>query len=109
MNGTRSERLGEGRSSLQCAGRGGEGQEERVALGVDLDPAFVSAGLADQLSVLAERLRVVLRTKLVEKLRRTLDVGEEESDLAAWEVVSHARRDHPPGGAARLLFLELRG
>ena len=70
--------------------RGREGEEEGVALRVDLDAALGGAGLPDHAPVLGERLRVPLGAELVQQPRRALDVGEEEGDGAGREVVSHA-------------------
>ena len=63
-------------------GRRREGEEEGVALRVDLDAAVASARLADDAAVLGERLRVGLGAELVQQPRRALDVGEEEGDGA---------------------------
>ena len=70
-------------------GRGREGEEEGVALRVDLDPALGGARVADHAAVLGERLRVGLGAELVQELRRALDVGEEEGDGAGRKVVAH--------------------
>ena len=69
---------------------GREGEEERVSLRVHLDAALGRAGVADDASVLGERLRVLLCAELVQELRRALDVSEEEGDGAGREIVSHA-------------------
>ena len=74
-----------------CSRRGSEGEEERVALRVDLDPAFGRARLAHDGAVLGESVGVRVRAELVQELRRALDVGEEEGDGAGREVGSHAR------------------
>ncbi len=68
-----------------------EGEEERIALRVDLDPLMSRAGFADQAPVLGERLGVPLGAELVQKLSRALDVREEKGDGAAREVVAQAR------------------
>jgi hypothetical protein len=49
-------------------------------LGVDLDAAVAGERLAQDAPVLRQSLGVGLRAELVQKLRRTLDVGEEEGD-----------------------------
>ena len=72
--------------------RRGEGEEERVALRVHLDPVVRGARFADHASVLGERLGVRLGAKLVQQLRRALDVREEESDRAARQVAAHVQR-----------------
>ena len=75
--------LGRGRERTR---RGREGDEEGVALGVDLDPAVARAGLAHHPPVLGQRLRVGLGAELVQEPRRALDVGEEEGDGAGREI-----------------------
>ena len=76
---------------LERARRGREGDEERVALRVDLDAAVPLERLAQDAPVLGERARVVLRAELVQKPRRPLDVGEEEGDGAARQLAPRAR------------------
>ena len=61
-----------------------EGDEERVALGVDLDARRGAERLAQHAPVLAEHVRVAV-AELVQQPRRALDVGEEERDGAARE------------------------
>ena len=61
------ERLRHLGGSRERTRRRGEREEEGVSLGVDLDAAVASAGLADHASVLGERLRVRLRAELVQK------------------------------------------
>ena len=68
--------LREGRGRGDCTGRASEGEEERVSLRVDLDPALSCAGRADHAPVLGEGLCIALGAKLVQQLRRSLDVGE---------------------------------
>jgi len=63
-------------------GRGGvrglrEYIEERVPLGVDLDPTVSLKGLAQQPAVLLQR-RVVFLAEVLQEARRALDVSEEE-------------------------------
>ena len=65
------------------AGRGRERDEERVALGVDLDAVVGFERSAQHAPVLRERLGVGVRTDRMEQTRRRLDVGEEERDRAA--------------------------
>ena len=64
-------------------GRGRERDEERVALGVDLDAAVGFELGAQHAPVLGKRLGVGVRTHRMEQPRRRLDVGEEERDRAA--------------------------
>ena len=59
-----------------------EGDEERVALRVDLVAPVSRRGLADDALVLGEHFCVV-RADLPEQLRRPFDVGEEEGDRSA--------------------------
>ena len=87
---TRRERL---RAFARCRERSRsrrKGEEEGIALSVHLDPVVAGAGLADQAPVIGEGLCVNIRSELVEKPRRTLDIGEQECDSANREVVSHA-------------------
>jgi hypothetical protein len=69
-------------SGLQRALRRREGDEEGVALGVDLDSRSSAAGLAHDAPMLREPLRVRLGAKLVQELGRALHVRKEESDGA---------------------------
>jgi hypothetical protein len=64
------------------AGGGREGDEEGIALGVDLDPVVAGEGLAQDAPVGGERFGVRLRAQLVQQPGRALDVGEEEGDGA---------------------------
>ena len=69
--------------------RPSERQEERVALGVDLDAAVAGERVAQHAPMLRQRLGVALPTQVVEQARRTLDVGEEERDGAGGELTLH--------------------
>ena len=84
------ERAGHLVSRSKCSRRGREGDEESVALRIDFDASVASARLADDPSVLGERLCVGCRSELVQEPRRAFDVGEKEGDCAAREIVSHA-------------------
>ena len=53
-------------------------------------PPSDAHALAHDAAVLGEGLGVRLRAELVQELRRSLDVGEEEGDGAGRKVVSHA-------------------
>ena len=79
-------RLG-GRQRTRCRR---EGEEERIPLRVDLDAALRATCLANDAPVLGESIGVRLRAELVQQLRRSLDVGEEEGDGAGREIGSHA-------------------
>src|SRR5215203_5261013 len=59
-----------------------EGDEESVALRVDLDATVALDRLSQDAMVLAECLVVGLGAKLVQQVRRALDVREEEGDGA---------------------------
>jgi hypothetical protein len=81
------------RSSAGCPSRsvsrapsGREGDEERVALGVDLDAAVGRERGAQLAPVLGERLAVRVRAEAPEQACRALDVGEEERGRAGWVV-----------------------
>ena len=63
----------------------GEGDEEGVALRVDLDPTVPREGPAQDLPMRSERVCIRV-AELAEQLRRALDVGEEEGDGAGGEL-----------------------
>ena len=65
---------GEGGRDGLCGGR--EGDEERVALGVDLDAAVCGEDRPQDPSVLGQRFRVAVGAESVQEPRRPLDVGE---------------------------------
>jgi hypothetical protein len=94
-------------SSLHRPRRRREGNEKRIALGVDFDPAVRGEGLAQDAAVVCERLRVRPRAELAEQPRRAFDVGEEEGDGAGGKIVAQrsllAERE-PDGLAGRLAF-----
>lgn len=68
------------------ARRVGKREEERVALCVDLDATLAGTRLAQDASVLGERVAVPLPTKLVQQPGGALDVREQERHGARWEV-----------------------
>jgi hypothetical protein len=74
-----------------CLPRRGERHEERVALGVDLDPAVPGESLAEHAAVLLEHVGVALCAELVEQPRRALDVREEQRH-GAGRKLAHADR-----------------
>ena len=90
VDGARCKRIGH----HSCCGYGprcrGEGEEERVALRVDLDSALGRARTAHDGAVLGQNGGVPLRTELVQELRRSLHVGEEEGHGASRKFLSHA-------------------
>jgi hypothetical protein len=65
-------------------GGAGEGGEDGVALGPELDAAVTGERVAKRLAVLAEELCIAL-AHLFEQPRRPLDVGEEQRDRAGGE------------------------
>ena len=67
---------------IGCSGRGGERDEERVALCVDLDAARDCERLAEHKAVLGERLSVGIRPERLEQPRRPFDVREQQGDRA---------------------------
>ena len=64
--------------------------EERVALGVDLDPVLALERLTQDGPVFGKRGCVTVRAELVQQPRRSLDVGEEERDRAAGQFAHGA-------------------
>ena len=72
------EPLARGPRGLRGSARRRKRDEERVALGVDLDAAVRRRRLAHDPPVLGERLGVPSRPEGVEQARRPLDVGEEQ-------------------------------
>jgi hypothetical protein len=64
------------------AGGGRERDEEGVALRVDLDAIRGAERLAQQQSVLGQRVRVSVGPERLEQAGRALDVGEQEGDRA---------------------------
>ena len=85
-SGERLRQLGRRR---QRSRRGREGDEERIALRVHLDPVVRVERRAQLPPMLRERSGVRLRPKLVQQPRRALDVREEERDRAAGQL-AHA-------------------
>src|SRR5688572_2934863 len=71
--------------SLDRAWRRRERDEEGIALRVHLDAAVTSERIPKYTPVLGERGGVPLGTELVQELRRTLDIGEEERHGAGGE------------------------
>jgi hypothetical protein len=72
-------------------GRGPEGEEKGVALGVDLNASLCRAGRTHDPPVLGERFVVGLVSDLLEKLGRAFDIGEEEGDSPGGEIAAHER------------------
>ena len=66
-----------------------EGDEERVALGINLDAAPGADRLAEDAAMFCERFRVRVRPELVQQLGRALDIGEEEGDGSGREIAPH--------------------
>ena len=63
---------------IKRTGRHRKNDEEGVARGIYFDPALAGEDLSYDPSVFGEGLRVRLGPHLVEKLRRALDISEEE-------------------------------
>ena len=63
-------------------GRSGEGDEERIALGVDLDAVVPRERIPEHPAMLGENVCVAV-TELLEQSRRPFDVGEEKRDRSA--------------------------
>ena len=70
--------------------RVGEGDEEGVALRVDLDPAVRRERRSQRAPVLSQRVCVPLGAQLVQQRGRALDVGEQERDGAGRQI-AHQR------------------
>src|SRR5262249_56173075 len=76
----------------------GEGEEERVALRVDLLPARRAERLAQDAALAAEHLGVPV-AELLQEGGRALDVREQEGDGAAWKRAHGAEYEcEPPRG-----------
>jgi hypothetical protein len=83
---TTGERLARLSGGGQRPGRGGEGQEEGVALGVDLGPTVATERLAQDAAVGGQHLGILLRAERVQQLGRALDIGEPAGNRAGWKV-----------------------
>ena len=70
----------------------GEGDEERVALGVHLDATVTLESVAQDTTVLGQRPRVII-LKLLQQTSRALDVREKERDVARRKV-THTLEDY---------------
>jgi hypothetical protein len=84
-----------------CVGAVCEGDEERVALRVDLDPTVAGECVTKNSPMLAQRLGIPF-TQLVKELRRALDVGEQEkspSRMVAAPFVDSSRAGPLPRGS----------
>ncbi len=68
-----------------------KGDEEGVALVVDLVACMPLEAGAQELAVLIERISVALAAEQLQQPGRALDVAEEEGDGARW-LVGHLRR-----------------
>ncbi len=105
-----TDRAIEGIAGCRCGGerarRRREGDEERVALRIHLDPAVRGDRLADDAAVRCERVGVRIGAELVEQLRRAFHVGEEEGDRPGRKLGAHVcmmlRDDAAGRGAASL-------
>src|SRR6266540_1687341 len=93
--GLRDEDLPAVSRSRDCIGGAPEGNEECIALRVDLYPPVTLESRAQNPAVLGERVRIAI-SQLFQQLRRALDVREEERDGAGREFVPHKLNDAPP-------------
>jgi hypothetical protein len=83
------QRLLPGSSRGQRIAGAGEGDEERVALRVDLDPAVPAERIPEDTPVIGKCLGISV-AELVQQPGRALDVGEKEGDRPAGQL-PHAR------------------
>src|SRR3954465_12091496 len=90
------------RSPCGCNGvrRASEGDEERVALGIDLDAVVRLPRAAERRPVQRELGCVGGRADLVEERRRAFHVGEEEGD-GAGRTLWHGNRIAPQGSCRK--------
>ncbi len=70
-----------------------EGDEEGIPLCVNFDAAMSHERLAENAAMLSKRVGISVGAKLVQQLRRALDVGEKEGDGSRWKIALH-RRHH---------------
>ena len=70
------------RGGSERAGRGREGDEEGIALRIDLDALIRRERLTQDTAMLCQRPRVLLGAQVMKQLRRTLDVGKEKRNGA---------------------------
>jgi len=70
--------------------RSGERDEEGVALRIHLDPVVADERLTKRATMLGQRVCVGIGTKLLQKPRRPLDVGEDKSDCSGRKLARHA-------------------
>src|SRR5204862_3348745 len=83
-----------------------ERDEERVALGVDLDPAVLGERSPQSAPVLGQRIRIRV-AELVQQAGRPLDVREEEGDGAGGELSHPAIIRRSGGGWKRVVLVQL--
>jgi len=67
-----------------------EGDEERVALGVDLDATTTCERFSDQPPMLREGFRVLMLAQYMQQPGRTFHVCEQEGDSARGKLAPHA-------------------
>ncbi len=99
-----AEVLDDPRSRPYRSRSGREGEEERVALGVDLHPVVRGGRGPHQPPVLEQRRGVRLGPELVQQPRRALDVGEQERHRPRRQPLAHGghgRAPRPPGAGRR--------
>ena len=84
-------------AAVKRAGRGREGNEESVALRVDLDAPIGRERLTQDATMLGKRPGVVLGTEFMQQLRRALDVREEKRHRPGRELGLHPSILSRPG------------
>ena len=88
------QRLRELGGRREGAGRGREGDKERVTLRVHLNTVMGGESLAQRSPMLSERLRVRVGPKLLQQPRRALHVREQERDRSGRKLAhSHSVND----------------
>jgi len=86
----------------QCTGGSRKGDEKRIPLSVNLDPALPLKRLPQNSPMLSQPRCVLHLPKLMQKPRRTLDVREQEGDGAARQL-AHEAEATPLGDNSRTL------
>ena len=69
--------------------RGWERDEECVTLRIDLSTALPDERVAQDATMLGERLRIAGCAQLLQQLCRALDIREEKGDGSRWEIAPH--------------------
>ena len=77
-------------SGGDCGRRGGERDEERVALRIDFDTLVTNERLTQGAAMLGQCVSVGIGTELVQEPRRALHVGEDKGDGSGRKLARHA-------------------